>query len=111
MTKVIISDEGIRIECDTQMELEDKNGNICSVTDGFIMLHNTKVCPSCGTLQEILPEDPMNEEMVTIPKSRLDDLEDDALMLACLQNAGVDNWQGYDYASREYHDYKDNPID
>ena len=38
------------------------------------------------------------EEMVTIKKSEYDQLLKDSDWLACLEAAGVDNWEGYDYA-------------
>ncbi len=42
------------------------------------------------------------QEMVTITKKEYDSLQDDALFLNCLQNAGVDNWCWYDTAVEEY---------
>lgn len=47
-----------------------------------------------------------NEEMVTIKKSEYDSLNDDSLFLNCLRNAGVDNWDGYDFACEEYNEAK-----
>lgn len=38
------------------------------------------------------------EPMVEITKSDYDDLVEDARFLKCLLNAGVDNWDGYDFA-------------
>ena len=32
------------------------------------------------------------------------DLKEESLMLRCLENAGVDNWDGYSYAYKEYDD-------
>ena len=40
----------------------------------------------------------MPEETVTIKKSEYEELLKDSNWLACLEAAGVDNWQGYDYA-------------
>lgn len=40
----------------------------------------------------------MTEEMVTITKAEYDSLIDDSLWLSCLENAGVDNWPGIDFA-------------
>lgn len=40
----------------------------------------------------------MPEETVTIKKSEYKQLLKDSNWLACLEAAGVDNWQGYDYA-------------
>ena len=39
-----------------------------------------------------------NEEMITIPKRIYDKLVDDSDWLAALESAGVDNWEGFDYA-------------
>lgn len=38
------------------------------------------------------------EETVTISKSEYESLLKDSEWLTCLEVAGVDNWQGYDYA-------------
>ena len=40
----------------------------------------------------------MNEETVTIKKSEYLSLLSDRKFLEALQGAGVDNWDGYDYA-------------
>jgi len=37
-------------------------------------------------------------ETVTIPKSEYESLLEDSKWLQCLEGAGVDNWDGYDYA-------------
>lgn len=42
------------------------------------------------------------EETITIPKTEYDSLKDDSFKLTCLENAGVDNWDGYDFAMEEY---------
>jgi hypothetical protein len=39
-----------------------------------------------------------SEEMVIITKEEYESLLEDSKFLLCLQGAGVDNWQGYDYA-------------
>jgi hypothetical protein len=38
------------------------------------------------------------EETVTISKKEYESLLEDQWFLQCLQSAGVDNWNGYDYA-------------
>lgn len=48
-----------------------------------------------------------NEETVTISKKEYDSLLDDALWRTCVENAGVDNWSGYEYAMEEYHEGED----
>lgn len=40
----------------------------------------------------------MNEETVTISKKEYESLKEDSHWLQCLENAGVDNWEGYDFA-------------
>jgi hypothetical protein len=40
----------------------------------------------------------MNEETITITRKEYESLKEDAKFLLALQSAGVDNWQGYDYA-------------
>lgn len=42
-------------------------------------------------------EQNMNET-VTIPLEEYNFLKKSALWLTCLENAGVDNWEGWDYA-------------
>ena len=37
-------------------------------------------------------------ETVTISKKEYDELVEDQKMLRALEGAGVDNWEGYDYA-------------
>ena len=44
----------------------------------------------------------MQDETVTIHLKVYESLVDDSFMLSCLENAGVDNWSGYDYAMEEY---------
>lgn len=38
---------------------------------------------------------------VTIPQEEYDELLDREWKLTCLENAGVDNWDGYDWAMEE----------
>lgn len=40
----------------------------------------------------------MSKDEVTIPRSEYEELVDDAEFLRALRMAGVDNWDGYDYA-------------
>jgi len=46
------------------------------------------------------------DDYIIIKKSEYEDLLDDQLALNCLENAGVDNWEGYDEAMEEYHQQK-----
>ena len=54
---------------------------------------NSKLLTTIGLEHNI-----MNEETVTISKKEYESLKEDARWLQCLENAGVDNWQGIDYA-------------
>lgn len=49
----------------------------------------------------------MNEETVTISKEEYESLKEDARWLQCLENAGVDNWEGYDYARELWREEND----
>jgi hypothetical protein len=40
----------------------------------------------------------MSEETVTIPKTEYESLQKEAKFLEALRAAGVDNWEGWDYA-------------
>ncbi len=50
-----------------------------------------------------MTDDNLPKDTVTIPKKEYDSLVEDAFLLQCLQNAGVDNWEGWDYALQEFH--------
>lgn len=39
---------------------------------------------------------------ISINVEEYDNLNNDALMLRCLEYAGVDNWDGYDYAQEKF---------
>jgi hypothetical protein len=47
---------------------------------------------------------PIVEETVTITKEKYDSLVLDSLWLGALEAAGVDNWEGYDFAHDHYKD-------
>lgn len=42
------------------------------------------------------------EDLITITKAYYDNLVDNQKFLTALENAGVDNWEGYDNACEEY---------
>lgn len=44
---------------------------------------------------------------VTISIAEYQDLLDSQFFLQCLENAGVNNWDGYDYAIEEYNREKE----
>lgn len=49
----------------------------------------------------------INENTVTISKEEYESLKEDARWLQCLENAGVDNWEGYDYARELWREEND----
>jgi len=48
-----------------------------------------------------------NTEMVTITKEEYDELLNEVSFLNCLRNAGVDNWDGYEYAQEAYQELRE----
>lgn len=44
---------------------------------------------------------------VTLPMAMYDELLEDSRWLVALQNAGVDNWNGYDFARELYNEESD----
>lgn len=44
----------------------------------------------------------MQEDTVTISRKEYEDLLEDQFFLNCLESAGVDNWEGYEYAQEEF---------
>jgi hypothetical protein len=52
----------------------------------------------------------MNEETVTISKKEYESLKDAARWLQCLENAGVDNWEGNDYAYELWRENEQNEM-
>lgn len=46
-----------------------------------------------------------DEEKIVITQKEYDDLIEDQQWLNCLQNAGVDNWDGFDFAKELLEDY------
>ncbi len=44
----------------------------------------------------------MSETKISITLAEYDQLEKDSLLLNALRNAGVDCWDGWDYAIEEY---------
>jgi len=45
----------------------------------------------------------MNEETIEITKTQYAMLCKDSWLLECLRNAGVDSWEGWDFAMEEFH--------
>jgi hypothetical protein len=44
----------------------------------------------------------MDDETITITLEEYQDLQDSSKFLMCLHAAGVDNWDGYDWAMEEF---------
>ena len=44
----------------------------------------------------------MSEETITISKKDYDKMMSELLWLCCLEEAGVDNWEGIDFAREAY---------
>lgn len=53
----------------------------------------------------------MEEETVTISKKEYDELVDAAMWADALDAAGVDCWDGYDFAQERYADFKKELLD
>ncbi|MDE8648091.1 hypothetical protein PXH69_24240 [Rhodococcus qingshengii] len=53
----------------------------------------------------------MPEETITISKSEYDSLKEDELWLRALEDAGVDNWRGVDYAKDTLREWQDEESD
>lgn len=49
----------------------------------------------------------MPEDTVTIPKAEYEELKDEAKWMRAYDDAGVDNWDGTDYARELYESYDD----
>lgn len=47
-------------------------------------------------------------ETVTISQEEYSELLEDSRFLRCLENAGVDDWDGYEYAREEFNEGWDN---
>lgn len=75
------------------------------------MTESTSPPRSALTLLENAMPDTSSPETITINKAHYDQLISDSEKLAALERAGVDNWDGYDFAMddlREVADAKDN---
>lgn len=53
----------------------------------------------------------MESKTVTISQEEYDELVDDQILLDCLRNAGVDNWEGWDFAIEQYQAILDSKDD
>jgi hypothetical protein len=52
--------------------------------------------------------EPFDTDIVTISRREYESLLDDARWRECVEDAGVDNWSGYEYAMAEYYAEDDN---
>lgn len=46
-----------------------------------------------------------DNELAIELRDEIESAHESALFLACLESAGVDNWDGYSYAQEEYQEY------
>ena len=60
---------------------------------------------------ETVNSDNSYEELITITKTEYDELKLEQLWLQCLDEAGVDNWQGFDYAKEIYYERQEVECD
>jgi len=44
----------------------------------------------------------MDDDTITISRELYKELVEDVRFLRCLEHAGVDNWDGYEFAQEEY---------
>lgn len=51
---------------------------------------------------------PSDDHMVTITKDEYEELKECARWLSCLENAGVDNWGGIDFAQDLFRESEEN---
>ena len=56
---------------------------------------------------EDFEEEKNMDETVTISKKEYESLLDSLKWRICVENAGVDNWDGFYYAMQEYHEGED----
>lgn len=56
-------------------------------------------------------EDSLAEETRELLVEYIKDADDNQLWIDCLESAGVDNWNGYDYAQEMYHEEMGNSED
>lgn len=47
------------------------------------------------------------KETVTISKAEYETLKEDSLMLQCLVDAGVEDWEGYAFADKLFVEFKE----
>lgn len=57
--------------------------------------------------QEIAEGSGLVDDTVNIPRGEYEDLLEDSLWLRMLEDAGVNNWEGYDEAFRLYDEYNE----
>lgn len=50
-----------------------------------------------GDATDVIPND-SQDDMVSIPRWELDELKETERFMTALEAAGVDNWDGYDFA-------------
>lgn len=92
-----------QLECDDDIceAVKNNDGSI----DFHIMYYNGGV-----SFQEMIQEvfnianaEEQQNEFITISKAEYECLRNRDFKLDCLENAGVDNWEGYDFAMEEFY--------
>jgi hypothetical protein len=53
----------------------------------------------------------ISDDTVTMTVAEYDNLYDDSILLNCLRNAGVDNWDGWEYAVEAYEEIMNGEMD
>jgi len=67
-----------------------------------------QVAKYLGLTKEEVDLNNIKDEFIILKPEEYEQLQKDSDLLNCLRNAGVDNWDGWDYAVDEYHEiYKD----
>lgn len=88
-------------------EIENLAVDIMSrMPDAVLLAHGDDI--KTALLHALAPQ--KVEEMITIPKSQYAALLERDDWLTCLENAGVDNWDGWEIAAEEYRDLN-NSVD
>lgn len=66
------------------------------------------ICEAVSAIIRINSMKKQSEETITIKKSEYKELKDRDLWLTALENCGVDNWEGYDFAYEALEELKGN---
>lgn len=68
-----------------------------------------KMCEEMS--KEVTDQGNKDDDLIQVSAKHYQDLIRDSRWLECLENAGIDNWDGYDYAQEEYFEtYGDDDV-